>query len=151
VPEADREGDLAAAYARLLSSPDAVVREQAARDWCAWEDVHVSLGPGWSPNARFDDPVFRTVFARLVTHYWSHAAFLDDGRLLRDADRLAGIPGVLVHGRMDISGPLDVAWELAQRWPDAELVVADEGHGGAGMVGAVVVATDRFGRAEHGK
>ena len=27
--------------------------------------------------------------------------------LLRDAGRLAGIPGVLIHGRLDLSGPLD--------------------------------------------
>src|SRR5690349_16517280 len=53
VPEEDRDGDLAAAYARLLASPDAAVRDQAARDWCAWEDTHVSLGPDWRPNPRF--------------------------------------------------------------------------------------------------
>ena len=48
-------------------------------------------------------------FARLVTHYWANAAFLDDGELLRDATRLAGIPGVLITGKLDISGPPDVA------------------------------------------
>ncbi len=31
-------------------------------------------------------------FARLVTHYWHHVAWLEDGALLRDAERLAGIP-----------------------------------------------------------
>jgi proline iminopeptidase len=25
-----------------LASPDPAVRERAAADWCAWEDVHVS-------------------------------------------------------------------------------------------------------------
>ena len=71
-------------------------------------------------------------FARLVTHYWSHAAFLDDGQLLRDAHRLAGIPGVLIHGRLDISGPPDTAWQLARVWPDAELVLVDDAGHGAG-------------------
>jgi len=144
VPEADRDGDLSAAYARLLTSPDPAVRERAARDWCAWEDTHVSLGPGWSPDPRYDDPEFRTVFARLVTHYWSHAAFLPDGALLDSAGRLAGVPAVLIHGRRDVSGPLDVAWELARRWPAADLVVVDDGHGGTRMTEATVDATDRF-------
>src|SRR4051812_42364483 len=48
VPDGEREGDLATAYHRLLESADAAVREAAARDWCAWEDVHVSLAPGWT-------------------------------------------------------------------------------------------------------
>ena len=52
-------------------------------------------------------------FARIVTHYWSNAAFLDGDQLLRDAHRLAGIPGVLITGRLDISGPPDIAWQLS--------------------------------------
>ncbi|MFC7586118.1 alpha/beta fold hydrolase [Nonomuraea antimicrobica] len=44
VPERDRDGSLPAAYARLLADPR--TREQAARDWCDWEDAHVSLDPG---------------------------------------------------------------------------------------------------------
>lgn len=131
VPEGERRGNLAAAYSRLLHDPDPAVREQAARDWCAWEDTHVATFPGAEPDPRYADPVFRMVFARLVTHYWANAAFLEDGQLLRDLPRLHGIPGVLVHGRLDISGPLDIAWQVAKGWPDAELVVVgDAGHGG---------------------
>ncbi|MFD8233323.1 prolyl aminopeptidase [Streptomyces sp. NPDC059696] len=147
VPEEMRGGSPADAYARLLADPDPAVRERAARAWCRWEDVHVSTAPGHRPDPRSQDPRFRMRFARLVTHYWRHAAFLEDGALLRDAGRLAGIPGVLVHGRMDISSPVDVAWHLARAWPDAELVlIGEEGHGlsGTSMTAAVMAATDRF-------
>jgi proline iminopeptidase len=147
VPEPERDGSLVEAYARMLADPDPAVRERAAREWCRWEDVHVSAHPGSKPDARFEDPRFRLRFARLVTHYWRHAGFLEDGVLLRDAEKLAGIPGVLVHGRMDVSSPADVPWRLAQAWPDAELVlIGDEGHGlgGDGTSEAVLAATDRF-------
>ncbi|GAA1669989.1 prolyl aminopeptidase [Glycomyces endophyticus] len=146
VPEGERGGDLARAYARMLADPDAAVRERAAAAWCRWEDVHVATAPGHRPDPRFEDPRFRMRFARLVTHYWANAAFVEDGALLRDAARLNGIPGVLINGRMDISGPSDTAWNLAQVWTDAELVIVeDEGHGaGSGAVDAVVAATDRF-------
>jgi proline iminopeptidase len=87
-------------------------------------------------------------FARLVTHYWRHAAFLEDGALMRDASRLAGIPGILIHGRMDLSSPLDVPWQLSQAWPGSELMVVDHaGHGAAGQPGmqeAVLAAIQRF-------
>src|SRR5664279_2852861 len=40
VPERERDGELAAAYSRLLHSDDAETRERAARAWCEWEDTH---------------------------------------------------------------------------------------------------------------
>jgi proline iminopeptidase len=150
VPEGERDGDLVAAYSRLLEDADPAVRAQAAADWCAWEDRHVRTLPGQPPDPRYADPVFRACFARLVTHYWRHAVWLEEGELLRNIDRLGGIPGVLVHGRMDLSSPVDVPWRLARAWPGSELVIVDdEGHtGGPGRTAAVIGATDRFaGRA----
>lgn len=103
--------------------------------------------PDGAPNPRYDDPAFRITFARIVTHYFHHKAWLDQDQILRDADRLAGIPAVLIHGRADLGGPLDVPWHLAQAWPDAELVVVDTGHtGGDAMTTATVEATDRLAR-----
>jgi proline iminopeptidase len=145
VPAGERDGDLAAAYSRLLHDPDPGVRAKAAQDWCDWEDAHMSLAPGAEPFLSVAEPGFQLAFARLVTHYWSNGCFLADGQLLRDVDRLNGIPGVLVHGRYDVSGPLDTAWTLHKAWPGSELVVIeDEGHGGTSMTGAIVAATDRF-------
>ena len=147
VPAGQREGSLVEAYARLLDDPDPTVREKAARDWCAWEDTHVAVHSNQSPDPRYDDPAFRMRFARLVTHYWRHAAWLEDGALLREATKLAGIPGVLVHGRLDGGGPADIAWHLAQAWPGCELVLVDDaGHGSGdpGMTKALITATNSF-------
>ena len=72
-------------------------------------------------------------FARLVTHYVGHDNFLEDGVLLRDADLLADIPGVLVQGRTDLQAPIGSAWALARAWPTAELIVlGDVGSCGRG-------------------
>jgi proline iminopeptidase len=146
VPDTLRHLPLVDAYATLLFDPDPAVCAHAAREWCAWEDVHVSLTPGHAPNPRYEDPEFRLRFARLVTHYWRHAAFLDEDQLLRDAPMLDGIPGVLVHGRYDVSSPLETAWRLSQRWTTSELhVLADAGHGGGDSLTSVIVeALARF-------
>lgn len=145
VPEAERGGDLSAAYARLLANPDPAVRERAALEWCKWEDTHVSLMPNWEPSPRYHDPQFRLVFSRLVTHYWSHACFLIDGEVMAGMHRLAHIPAVLIHGRWDVSGPLDTAWALHRAWPASELHILDDaGHGGSGFPEAVTVALDKF-------
>jgi proline iminopeptidase len=130
VPEHLRNGRLVDAYAALLDDPDPSVREHAAREWCLWEDAHVSLTPGSRPHPRYQDPDFRYLFARLVTHYWRNGGFLPDGQLTRDVATLNGIPGALIHGRYDVSGPLDTAWTLHKRWKTSELrIIDDAGHG----------------------
>jgi proline iminopeptidase len=105
VPAAERAGDLSAAYARLLADPDQQVRAQAARQWCAWEETHVSLAPGRAPDLSYGAPEFQLTFARLVTHYWSQGCFLEEGQILAHMHRLADIPAVLIHGRYDVSSP----------------------------------------------
>jgi proline iminopeptidase len=147
VPAEERDGDLVAAYDRLLNvHPDPAVRRQAARDWVAWEDAILSLEEGYIvPNARYADEHFRIGFARLVTHYFSHAAWLDEDELLGNASRLAGIQGVLVHGRLDLAGPPDVAWELARAWPGVELHLIPGGHtGDSEMDRLLLEAAQRF-------
>jgi proline iminopeptidase len=147
VPEAERAGSLVEAYHRLLMHPDLAIHEKAARDWCDWETAIVALHADEAPNPRYESPAFRLGFARLVTHYWRHHAWLEDGILLRDAHRLSGIPGVLIHGRLDLCNPLVTPWRLAQHWPGSELVIVDEaGHdsGHPGIAESIVAATDRF-------
>lgn len=151
VPETARDGDLAGAYARLLNDPDPSVRDKAAADWCDWEDALIDLEPEVASisrykTKRFEDPVFRYGFARLVSHYFHHAAWLEEDILIRNAGRLAGIPGVLIHGRFDFGSPLSTAWEVHQAWPGSELVVlGGAGHAsGPGMLDAMLGAIDRF-------
>src|SRR6266540_1006673 len=135
VPAAERDGDLVDAYRRLLNHRDPTVREKAARDWCDWEDAVVSLEPDYERNPRYDDPRFRMAFARIVTHYFHHNAWLEHGILVRDAHRHYGIPGVLVHGRLDLASPPATAWELAEAWPAARLELVGTGHTGRDEMG----------------
>jgi proline iminopeptidase len=141
VPEADRDGDLVAAYARAgpkLPSPGVRGKTRSSR----WSRTG-------KPNAYSDrPPAALLAFVRICTHYFAHGAWLEEGALLRDAGRLAGIPGVLIHGRLDLSGPLDTAWELARAWPDAELVaLRDSGRQGSDtMHERTLSALDKFAR-----
>jgi len=148
VPQHLRNIPLVDAYAIMLADPNETVRDRAALAWCKWEDAHVSLTPGHQPNPLFDDPEFRLRFARLVTHYWRHAAFLEEDQLIRDASRLNGIPGALIHGRFDVSGPLSTAWHLHKRWTTTRLhILEDAGHGGGDeFMPLVIKALAEFGR-----
>ncbi|MDT0449710.1 prolyl aminopeptidase [Streptomyces hesseae] len=147
-PGTPRDGDVVAAYARLMEHPDTAIREKATADWCAWEDAVLSGETRGTAARPYADrpPRARIALVRICSHYFSHGAWLEEGALLRDAHRLAGIPGVLIHGRLDLAGPLATAWELARAWPGAELTVVDDaGHlGGATTSDHVLAALDRF-------
>jgi proline iminopeptidase len=135
VPEALRGIRLVDAYHTLLMDPDPAVHDVAAAAWCRWEDAHVATTPGARPNRRYEDPRFRLGFARQVTHCWRRNSWLEPDAIVANAGRLAGIPGWLIHGRLDVSSPLDAPWRIHRAWPGSELIVVDdEGHGGDEMV-----------------
>jgi proline iminopeptidase len=149
VPQADPNADLVAAYYHRLHDSDPLVRAKAARDFHDWEFALLSIDPNAQPGGRWLDAAFQMARARIVTHYFYHRAWLEDGVLLREADKLAGIPGIMIHGRLDLGAPLVTPWELTQVWTDAELVIINNaGHspGDPGMYDALIAATNRFAR-----
>jgi proline iminopeptidase len=128
-----------------MENPDPGVRRRAAAD--GWrEDAVIPAESNGSPGLFSDrQGDARLAFVRICSHYFAHGAFLEDGVLIREAGRLAGIPGILIQGRNDLGGPVITAWELARAWPGAELVVvADSGHtGSAAMEHALDAAAYR--------
>jgi proline iminopeptidase len=140
----ERDGDIAEAFARRLADPDPAAADRAARAWCAWEDAMLPMYP---PADEFEDPAYRLAWARLVSHYWAHGAWLEEDAVLRQADRLRGIPAVLVQGILDPGNLVGTPWILQRAMPSAELILVDDaGHGfsDAGMADALVGATDRL-------
>jgi proline iminopeptidase len=146
-PGTARDGDLVGAYARLMEHPDAAVRERAATDWCAWEDTVLSGETGGVAGPYLGRAsAARLAFVRICAHYFANGAWLDEGALVREAGRLDGVPAVLIHGRLDLGGPLQTAWDLHRAWAGSELIVVeDAGHiGNLTTLGHVVHALDRF-------
>lgn len=125
VPSSLRHLPLIEAYAQLTAHPDPAVHQPAADEWTAWDHTQT----GTTPNKKYDDPAVRLVYARLVTHYRRHAAFVEDGQLLGNAAALNGIPGALIAGAHDMSCPPDIPWQLSRHWPDADLTIIDAAHG----------------------
>jgi proline iminopeptidase len=137
---------LATAYNVLLQGDDLPARDAAAIEWCAWEDAVVALDAGRTAGSKWDDPAASMAFARLCAHYFSHHGFLPDGGLLRNADRLHGIRGALIHGRLDLTSPLVTAYRMSQAWPEAEFhPISGAGHSsGPGMGETIGDVLDRF-------
>jgi proline iminopeptidase len=150
IPEGERR-DLLRAFHKRLTSSDWTTRLTAARAWARWEGETISIaGPSALPS-RFNEDRFVEAFARIENHYFVNDGFFEyDGWLLDQAARLKHLPCRMVHGRYDMCTPLANAWDLKQRWPEAELeIIHDAGHSSLepGIVDALVRATDWM--AEH--
>ena len=66
---------------------------------------------------------------------------------MRNVEKIAHIPTIIVQGRHDICTPPTSAWELKKAMPKAELwMVHDAGHsaGEPGIIDGLVRATDKL-------
>jgi len=141
------EPDIIDAYYARVTDPDPAIHHPAAEEWCRWESAIISSHPGPALASRYRDRTFALGFARLVTHYFRANAWLEEDQILRDAPRLAGIPGILIHGRLDPGG-LETPYLLHRAWPGSELhIVEDAAHSihEPGMTARIIEATNRLG------
>ncbi len=146
IPRGER-GDMIAAYRRRLTHDDPAVQIEAAKAWSLWEGETITLLPQPGIAAVHGDDHFALAFARIENHYFTHRCWLEEGQLLRDADRLRGIPGTIVHGRYDMPCPARYAWGLHEAWPEADFhLVEGAGHAYSepGILDQLIRATDRF-------
>ena len=87
------DGDLVAAYARLHGAPRPGGRGRAARRLVRLGGrggLRRGVGPTRTATARRRD---LTALVRICAHYFAQGAWLAEGELIREAGRLAGIPG----------------------------------------------------------
>ena len=64
-------------------------------------------------------------FALFENYYMAQRCFLEEGQLLRDVGRLAGIPTWIVNGRYDVICPPRTAHRLHRRIPGSRLILAE--------------------------
>lgn len=146
IPQAER-GDLIAAYRKRLVGDDVAARLEAARAWSLWEGQTITLLPDQAAVAKYGDGEYALAFARIENHYFVHKGWLEEGQLIRDAHKLAKIPGVIVQGRYDMACPAQTAWDLHRAWPQADFHMvegASHAYNEPGILAQLMAATKRF-------
>lgn len=146
IPLAER-GDLIGAYRKRLTGADPAAQLACARAWSVWEGQTIRLLPDAVNAAHHAQDAFSLAFARIENHYFVHEGWMEQGQLIRDAGKLAEVPGVIVQGRYDVCTPVRSAWDLHRVWPQADFqLVPDAGHAynEPGILSRLIEATDRF-------
>ena len=130
LPPEERAQPVAAYYRRILDA-DPAVHGPASR---AWHDTERALSEHKAAKTRIDLAslnVWRTLPATpfMEAHYFVNNSFMSENQLLRNAGRLAGIPGIIVQGRYDLLCPPETSERLAKLWPGSEVrIVEGAGH-----------------------
>lgn len=130
-------------YYKVLTGNDEAAKLHAARKWCNWEFSMIKLVTTERPSS----DAFALNFARIECHYMVNNCFLDEGQLLRDAQKIAHIPTTIVHGRYDVICTVRNAFDLHKELPDADLVICPRsGHSmfEEEIAAALVDATDEY-------
>ena len=148
IPERERS-DLLTAYYWRLTDPDPGVHMPAARAWSIYEGSCSTLLPSPATISHFGEDRVALGLARIEAHYFTHEIFLPRDALMDNVRRLAKIPAVIVQGRYDAVCPIVTAYELHQRWPEAEFtIVPNAGHAAfePAIATELVAATEQFKR-----
>ncbi|MEO0971769.1 MAG: prolyl aminopeptidase [Pseudomonadota bacterium] len=140
-----------AGAAILEGSP--AVREAVALGWEHYTSAVVTMSlpnedVDSSPKARSSAARHQAVDAASIELcYAAHGFFIQENQILENLDRIAHLPGVIVHGRRDLTCTPESAFALAEGLPRMRLeIVRDAGHLGveAGIVDALVRAADEM-------
>lgn len=120
---------------------------QAARAWSGYEARCCTLLPDEGLVDSFEGDEIALALARLEHHYFVHSGFFSENQLLANIDKIRHLPATIIQGRYDLVCPPISAFDLAQAWPEADMVIVDDaGHAASepGIVRELVRATDRF-------
>ncbi len=140
------------AYYQLLTSPDPDVCLRAAKVWSVYEGMIATLAPNATVVSAFSEDNMALGLARIEAHYFLNDIFLPENDLLNKIDRIRHIPTVIVHGRYDIVCPVVSAFDIVQRWPEADFrLIAEAGHSAfePGTLQELVKALEEFKHTNH--
>ncbi|MEN9423902.1 MAG: prolyl aminopeptidase [Pseudomonadota bacterium] len=149
IPEVER-GDMVTAYYQRLTGDNEIARMQAAKAWSTWEARCANLQQKETVLSHFTDPYTAMSVARIEAHYFINKGFFEPDQLLKNAHKIAHLPGSIIHGRYDMICPLEQALALHKAWSNADFhIIPDSGHAAseAGIQQALVQATDAL--VEH--
>lgn len=118
IPLSERD-DLRAAYLARILDPDPQRHIPALKAMLRYETQLLDLHANWSRLQSLEASDNLVAMGRLYAHYDSNLYFLEEAQLLRDAYRLADVPGWIINGRYDACTPPSGAYDLAQAWPRA--------------------------------
>jgi len=136
---------LCSAFFEQINDTNEIRRANAIRAWYQWEERLSRLSLPANYSSAYHAPLKEmTSMALLECHYILNNCFIEEDFILNNIDKIATIPGIIVHGRYDAICCTSGAYELHKQWPNSQLtIVPNAGHSTAepGIATALSQAT----------
>jgi len=113
------------AYGAALNCGISEDEYEAAYKWCAWENYLAGFRNqerDTAPSAREQE----LAMARISVHHFLNEGFLSPNQIIKNANQLRDIPGILIHGTCDEVTPIGV-YPLIQAWKTSSFHPVDGG------------------------
>ena len=134
-----------------IQNEDSEGRFDNSKAWTAYEAKIAELNiSDVEVRSMVNSPQITDIIRSLAlfeNYYMANGCFLEEGQLLRDAEKIAHIPTIIVNGRYDMICPPVTAYRLHKLLPKSELVIAEgAGHwmGEPPIERALLEAMSRF-------
>jgi len=148
VIDKNKRSNLMKAYNEIFNGSDEEAKLNAALAWSRWEASTSKLIKNDSLIDEFSNAHFALAFALIENHYFVNKGFLEyEEQLLDGIEKIRDIPAVIIQGRYDMVCPMETAYEVSRRWPEAIFEIAkDSGHSAfeKEIVHLLVSATNKF-------
>jgi len=146
IPEPERNRSLPYLYS-CLTGDDELAQRRAARTWALWSG-QVIVGEEFDPSELNEHVSSEEVDqARIELHYAVNRYFIPENIILEQCGRIRHLPAILIHGRRDLTCPVESSFCLYKRLPNSELrILPNAGHIASGeeMTDALVAAADEM-------
>ena len=144
----DKRSNLMQAYHEIFTGEDRQKSLDAAIAWSRWEAACSSINYSPERVKEFSNSEFALAFALIENHYFINQGFFDnENQLIDGIQHIRSIPTIIVQGRYDMVCPIETAWEISKKWPEASLIIAPfSGHTAfeKEITHALISATDKF-------
>lgn len=145
-PQVEQDNIVTGLWA-ALTGKDELAKRRVAKEWMAWGG-QVALGHAFQ-DASHDEHVTEKMVKQVAMelHYALNKYFIRDNQILENCGLLTDIPTIIIHGRQDLTCPIEAGQRLHEALPKAEYVILpNAGHiaQGVDMIDALVSATDQF-------
>jgi proline iminopeptidase len=126
LPENER-ADLEESYYKRLFSEDPAVHLPALREICRFGFATFPLHRPLEEHMDYFDPE-ALGSARIEWSILHNHKLTPEDRLLRDIGKIRHIPTMIIQGRYDLTCPPQIAFDLKQAFPEAQLQMVTAGH-----------------------
>ena len=131
----------------MLAGVDELAQLRAAREWSLWGG-QVALGQQFDlSDAEMHIGMDTVRQVKIEIQYAKNRYFIKENQILNDCKKIEKLPVIIIHGRNDLVCPVEAAYSLHQKLPNAEFIVLPHGgHVARGdeMIDAMVNAVERI-------